>query len=70
MENPVAVENAEHGLKTANENRDRSENGLSSADEARERGESMADEAQQNRENRGRSDERPNPPEPPRGPPQ
>ena len=38
--------------------------------EARERGQSMAEEAQKNRENRGRSDERPNPPEPPRGPPQ
>jgi hypothetical protein len=69
IENSAAVENAEHGLATAKENRDRRENGLSSADEARERGEAMADEAAQNRENRGRSDDRPSPPEPPNGPP-
>lgn len=69
IENSAAVENAERGLATAKENRDRRENGLSSADEARERGEAMADEAAQNRENRGRSDDRPSPPEPPNGPP-
>jgi hypothetical protein len=69
MENPAAVENAERGLQNAEANRDRRENGLSRADEAREHGESMADEAAQNRENRGRSDERPNPPDPPKGPP-
>ena len=70
MENSAAVENAERGLQNADENRDRRENGLSRADEARERGESMANEAAQNRENRGRSDDRPNPPDPPQGPPE
>ena len=69
IENSAAIKNAEHELATADENRDRRENGLSRADEAREHGEAMADEAAQNRENRGRSDDRPNPPEPPNGPP-
>jgi hypothetical protein len=69
IENSAAIKNAERGLATADENPDRRENGLSRADEARERGEAMADEAAQNRENRGRSDDRPSPPEPPNGPP-
>lgn len=69
MENSAAVENAERGLQKAGENRDRGENGLSRADEARERSDAMVDEAAQNRENRGRSDDRPSPPEPPNGPP-
>ena len=69
IENSAAIKNAERGLATADENRDRRENGLSRADEAREHGEAMADEAAQNRENRGRSDDRPSPPEPPNGPP-
>lgn len=69
MENSAAVEKAERGLATADENRDRRENGLSRADEAREHGQAMADEAAKNRENRGRSDDRPNRPDPPNGPP-
>jgi hypothetical protein len=64
-----AVEKAENGLKTANQNKQQSESGPSQADEARERGAKMADEAQDNRENRGRSEEqRPAPPSNP-GPP-
>ena len=69
IENSAAIKNAERGLATADENRDRRENGLSRADEAREHGEAIADEAAQIRENRGRSDDRPSPPEPPNGPP-
>ena len=69
IENSAAIKNAERELATADENRDRRENGLSRADEAREHGEAIADEAAQNRENRGRSDDRPSPPEPPNGPP-
>ncbi len=67
-EDSAAIENAAEGLSTANENRARREEGLSRADEARERGAEMADEAQQNRETRGRSDERPEPPEVPTPP--
>lgn len=61
-EDSAAVENAKRGLDNANENRQRREKGLSQADEARERGADMADEAQDNRENRGRSEDRPEPP--------
>jgi hypothetical protein len=77
-ENSAAVENAQRGLGNARENRDRGrERGLSQADQARDRGAEMAEEARQNRENRGRFEDRPTPPErpepdrpePPRGPP-
>jgi hypothetical protein len=62
-EDSKAVEKAANGLETANENRQRRESGLSNADEARARGANMADEAKENLENRGRSDEpRPEPP--------
>ena len=61
-EDAVAVVNAARGLETANQNRQRREAGLSQADEARERGADMAGEAQDNRENRGRSEDRPKPP--------
>ena len=64
----AAVENAARGLDAAKENRQRREDGLLQADEARERGADMADEAQDNRENRGRSEDRPDPPVDP-GPP-
>ncbi len=67
-EDSAAVENAARGLDKANENRQRREEGLSKADEARERGSDMADEAHDNRENRGRSEDRPEPPGNP-GPP-
>ena len=65
VENSAAVDNAERGLETARENRDRRENGLSRAEEAREHGAEMAEEARQNRENRGRFEDRPTPPGPP-----
>ena len=68
-EDSKAVDNAENGLETANQNKQPRESGLSQADEARERGAEMADEAQDNRDNRRRSEEqRPEPPSNP-GPP-
>jgi len=72
IENSAAVERAERGSDKANENRDRREKGLSRADEAREHGAEMADKAKKNRENRGRFEDHPTPPErpePPKGPP-
>jgi hypothetical protein len=77
-ENAAAVEKAQRGLENARDNRDNGrEQGLSQADQARDRGADMAEEARQNRENRGRFEDRPTPPErpqpdrpePPRGPP-
>ena len=67
-EDSAAVESAARELETANGNRQRREEGLSQAEEARERGAEMADEARDNRENRGRSEDRPEPPANP-GPP-
>ena len=65
----VAVEKAAKGLEKANENQQRREKtGLARADEARERGAEMAQEAKDNRDSRGRSEERPDPPPNP-GPP-
>ena len=60
-EDSVAVEKAAKGLKKATESQQRRETGLTQADEARERGSEMADEAKDNRDNRGRSEERPEP---------
>ncbi len=74
-ENSAAVENAARGLQRVEENRERRDKGLSRADEAREHGAEMAEEARQNRENRGRFEDRPTPPDrperpdPPQGPP-
>lgn len=67
-EDSAAVENAQFGIDTANENRQRREEGLTTADEARERAAEMAEEAQENRENRGRADDLPETPDVP-GPP-
>jgi len=64
----VAVEKAAKGLEKANENQQRRETSLAQADEARERGAEMAQEAKDNRDSRGRSEERPDPPPNP-GPP-
>jgi hypothetical protein len=61
-EDSAAVEDAARVHDKANENRQRREKGLSQADEARERGSDRADEAHDNRENRGRSEDRPEPP--------
>jgi len=66
----AAVERAANGLATANENRARRENGLATADAASERGAEMADDASENRENRGRSEDHrsDDPPDPPGNP--
>jgi len=67
-EDSAAVENAKFALETANANRMRREAGLATADDAREKGAAMAEEAMQNSENRGRSEERPDVPQPPTSP--
>lgn len=70
-EDSAAVDNAAQGLATANDNRLRREEGLTKADEARENGAEMAEEAMDNRESRGRSEElpeRPDTPQPPSPP--
>ena len=67
-EDSVAVEKAAKGLEKAIENQQRRETGLAQADEARERGSEMAQEAKDNRDSQGRSEERPEPPPHP-GPP-
>lgn len=67
-----AVEKSAKGLENANERgekkgHERSENtGQQRAEEARERGAEMSEKANENRENTGRSKDRP---EPPQGPP-
>lgn len=71
----AAVEHAQTGINTANENRARRDAGLTKADEARDNGAEMADEALESQENRGRSDDLPTPdnvpdrpqPQPPTG---
>jgi hypothetical protein len=61
-EDATAVDNAARGHETANKNKERRKEGLAQADEAHERGADMANDAQNNRENRGRSEDRPEPP--------
>ena len=62
-----AVEKAEKGLDKAEERHERrEEKGLQQADEARDRGVEMSENARENRDNRGRSEDRPEKPE---GPP-
>lgn len=69
----AAVEHAEDGIIKANENRMRREQGLTTADEAQERGAELTEAAEENRENRGRSEDAPDPgerpdvPQPPNG---
>jgi len=68
----AAVERAQQGLDNANDNRDRREQGQSQADQARDKGAEMSEKALTNREDRGRSDDHPEPPENPgnpKGPP-
>lgn len=63
----AAVDKAEKGLAKANERHAHREKGQDQAAEARERGAEMKEKAKDNRENRGRSDDRPEPPESPPG---
>ncbi len=67
--NSPAVEHSEDGHINANENRERREAGLTNADLAREHGAEMSEQATEDRENRGRSEDPPGPPDNP-GPPQ
>jgi hypothetical protein len=60
-EDSAAVANTERELKTANDNRQRRKDGLAQADEARKRNADMVNEAQDNRESRRRSGDRPEP---------
>ena len=64
----AAVEQAKKGHDKANERLDKREQGLTKADEARERGAEMSENAKEARENRGRSDDRPDPPGRPEDP--
>jgi len=57
------------GHETANLNRERREQGLDRAAEAREHAADLAGDAHDNRETRGRSEDRPDPPGPPGSPP-
>ena len=64
-----AVENSTKGHETANANKLNREAGLTNADLAREHGAEMSEQATEDRENRGRSEDPPGPPDNP-GPPQ
>lgn len=65
-----AVDKAEKGLINANERPEPGEKGQLQADDARDRGAEMSEKARENREDRGRSEDRPEPPQgPPDGPP-
>ncbi len=61
----ATVEKAEKDLSKANERNGHRENGQSQADEARERGAEMSEKAKGKREERGRSESHPTPPEKP-----
>jgi len=63
----AAVEKAEKGLAKANERQAHREKGQDQAAEARERSIEMKEKAKENRENRGRSEDHPEPPETPPG---
>ena len=62
-----AVEKAAKGLEQANQRNARREHGQAQAEEARERNHEMNEKANDNRENRGRSDDHPTPPDSPPG---
>ena len=66
----AAVEKARKGLENATENvnKERPENATEQAREARQNASDMADQAKENRENRGRSEDRPDPPGRPEDP--
>lgn len=64
----AAVEKAKKGHDKANERLDKREKGQMQADAAREKGAEMSEKANENRENRGRSEDRPDPPGRPEDP--
>jgi len=61
----VATVDKAKGHDKANERLDKREKGLSQADAAREKGAEMSEKAKENREARGRADERPGRPDNP-----
>lgn len=61
-------EDGAKGHETANANRERREDGLDKTAEAREKGAEMSEKAKEDRENYGRSEDHPEPPDVP-GPP-
>ena len=65
----AAVEKAEKGLGKANERAEHNNKGQDQAAAARERNAEMQEKAKENRENRGRSEDHPEPPDP-QGPPE
>jgi len=69
VEKAQAAEKAQHGMDTASNPPSNRDEAMEKAAEARSKGAEMSEAAQDNRENHGRSDERPNPPDP-GGPPQ
>jgi hypothetical protein len=68
MEGSVAAEKSAKGHATANDAINKRENGLRDIEEARNRANEMAEGAKENRENHGRSEDHPEPPDQP-GPP-
>ena len=60
-----AVEASKFGLKTANDNRLRRDTELQQANDAHDNAADMADQVHENQENRGRSEQHPEPPGPP-----
>ena len=65
-----AVENSEKGLDKAHERKEHRDKGQMQAEDARDRNSEMSEKAKENRENKGRSEDRPEPPDgPPEGPP-
>ena len=67
-EDVTAVSEAVKGLDTANQNRLEGNKGITQAEAAREKAKGLSNSAQDNRETRGRSEDRPEPPDPPPGP--
>ena len=63
----AAVEKAEKGLAKANERHAHRDQGQNRAAEAREHGAEMKEKAKEDRENQGRSEDHPTPPETPPG---
>lgn len=68
-EQAATVDKAARGLDKANARHERRNNGQMEAEEARERGAEMSEKAHDNRENRGRAEDHPTPPDSPPGRP-
>ena len=64
----ATVKKAEKGLAKANERNDHRNKGQDQAADAREHAAELQEKAKENRESRGRSDDRPTPPTPPEKP--